>query len=206
MATKIKRVKRNRFSDKRTFYQNQRLIILILIFAFGIFLGAYLNKGIHSDSIKEMTDGLYLKLSSQSFFENYFLFVIPDIMLLACSIFLGFSLYGDAGLILIPFIKGLFIGLINGSLIKHYDVKGFLISLIFITLTNSLPVCSLIISCKENMLSSGELRQIVKGENIKKSELKITIIRSVILLLIIIISYLITLFIFMKLKTKISLP
>ena len=179
---------RKRIINKKALENNQRLIILVIMFCFGLYLGAHINKlsdSSLSENIKNMTENLITKRSAQSFLNSFISFLIPDILILILSLSLGISLAGEAGLILLPVFKGYTLGLICGSLILNYSLNGFYYALILIAVPSAFSVSAIIISCKENMLSSKELRSIVKGEKNVKPNYKMLLIRNLILIILI---------------------
>lgn len=186
MKKKSKLISKKRIINNEAIYHNQRLIILLLLFALGVFIGARLNKTAGTDiseQIKSMTESLISIRSSQSALNRFISFLFPDAVLILLSLFLGLSLTGDAGIILIPLFKGFSVGALCGSLVKCYELKGFFYIVVLLALPTALSVAALITSCKENMLTSKEIRQIINGEAKQALNIKMLIIRVIILFL-----------------------
>lgn len=133
---------------------NLRLFLLAAVFAAGILVGAAFLRNAGFTDISEkliyIADS-YKKLKcEQSFFQNFCYSMITEGLLLIMSVFFGFSAIGSPLVCVLPFVKGLGIGLFCGYLYSEYALHGLGYSMLLIVPAQSIANLTLIVSCNES--------------------------------------------------------
>lgn len=171
-------MKKRRFSkQKKSNYgyiikNNQKTIILIILFIIGISLGSFLVKNANAESlikIKELTESYINLRNSQSILKNFSSLLLTDTIFILFSIVFGLCLLGKPIIWILPVIRGIGIGLISGYIYNIYSVKGLAFCSLFLFLNNTISVLALIISCKESLLTVNELQSYVSGNKEMKA-------------------------------------
>lgn len=166
-------------------FENSRVIILIVIFAIGIIIGA---KGInsseaeHYNKIKDLLGSFALNRAGQGISVNFFDSLTGVGVYSAASLFLAFSLIGYPIILLLPLIRGMGIGAVFGYLYSTYGFTGIGYSLLMIYPGALFSVISLVLICNESCEYSKNAysKSVLNKGNFEKDETKYFIIRIII--------------------------
>ena len=152
------------------------IIMLIIIFFTGLLIGAYMIKNGENTFTSKIVESYtsFTEVSqSKSFTILFFkLFSIGSGVILLMY-FTGLCALGIPFVTIIPFIAGLFIGIISGFYYKHYMLKGLGYCMIIIFPSMILFCASMLIACKgsikmsRNMLNLLSMRRSQPQESFK---------------------------------------
>ena len=192
------------FKTNRRFNQNigiiksnEKLIILIFSFIVGIIFGSLTLKsgdGTLGTYLKNMTESSYQTTFSQSIIANTVSCFLPDFSAVLLSAIFGLSVIGEPIIWFIPFVRGLGIGLKLGYIYGTFKIGGLLYAVVYIILPSVISILAVIIACKENILTSREIRSrlSVKETSYEEINYKLIALRNIITTLMILAASLIT--------------
>ena len=134
-------LKRNFSKIKRTnvkefFIKNKLLVFLSIFLLFGIFFGAVLMK-LADEIVIKFINALFLsdfkERLSKPLLELFIASISSTFIFVLISFFMGLSMWGFILAPVIPFVRGICIGLCEGYLYSAYGLKGICFhSLIFL--------------------------------------------------------------------------
>lgn len=134
-------LKRNFSKIKRTnvkefLIKNKLLVFLSIFLLFGIFFGAVLMK-LADENVIKFVNALFLsdfkKRLSKPLLEVFIASISSTFIFVLISFFMGLSMWGFILAPVIPFVRGICIGLCEGYLYSAYGLKGICFhSLIFL--------------------------------------------------------------------------
>ncbi len=172
--------------NKKSVERNPRLIMLCIMLILGVFLGALSVKNtdsVYMPKIREIAENYIYSDQTNSVAEVFFSYISADSVFVLISAVFGLSLFGDPFLWIIPTFRGLGLGVIIGYLYKTYSLEGMLYAVLTVAIPNVISSLLMIVSCKESLLSSKEIRNSLK-ENRQLDFygfLKLFIVRNLIL-------------------------
>lgn len=189
---------KRRFKSSRSIYKkgilrnNEKLIILTFSFITGLICGALTVRTGHPlliDFINKLTGDSILAKGSQSVFNNFLAYFLPDFIAVIISCIFGLSVLGEPIICMIPLIRGMGIGLNIASIYSVYKSEGLLYALLLIMLPYSFSCASMIIACKENIITSRTIRKRLKSAQTDQAlDYKMYAVRTAVILLIVFIS------------------
>lgn len=179
---KFKRSKKNKYfvMSSKTFTEmkgNLRLFLLACAFATGMLAGAAFLKNTVTTSVGEevvyIADTYKNLKCNQGFLQNFCYSMLSEGILLLISVFIGFSAIGSPLICLLPFIKGLGLGLFCGYLYSEYGLHGLGYSLLLIVPAQSIANLTLIVSCNESCGFSYKIcKEGILSSTLRKEETK----------------------------------
>lgn len=131
--------------------ENSRLIILVLLFAAGIIAGAIIIKKDFEliSKTEELLAEYTLKRAGQGMLQNFKYSLLTNIIFIIFAVFLSFSLIGYPLIMIVPFLKGMGIGVVSGYLYSIYKFMGLGYSLLMIYPGAIFSVFGLLIICND---------------------------------------------------------
>lgn len=190
---------------------NQKLIILTVIFICGLFLGAIAVKNTSdtlADRLQILIENFCLVRSQQSIFVNFLsMFGTECIFLLPAMIF-GICVVGEPILWLLPLVKGMGIGIISAYLYSNHSLNGMLYFAVILLAPSVFSVAALLLGCKESILMTRDINRIlfVSNEHGGNTEfLKLYILRYIVLFASVLLSSGLGAFLTFAFSSKISL-
>ncbi len=176
----------------RKFFENSRVYILTLLFAIGIFTGAFvLNK--NSDLFAEITDIVEKYIFSrgqQGIADNFIDSLTVNLFFNISVLFCGFSLIGYPLIFWIPFLKGIGIGAFSGYLYSAYKITGIGYCVLTVYPSVIISTTAFVVSCNDCCeYSKNAFAKAIKGRGqFEKDETKIFLLRQMIFAGIIVLS------------------
>ncbi len=152
---------------------NKQIIVLVILFFTGLVFGSFSIKNQESVLIKRiiLTYMNYIK-SKQSLNEItvFFKTMLLSSSVIIFSYFIGLCAIGIPLIILIPFSTGAFLGIVSGYIYETYTLKGLGYCGIIIFPAAVLIVASILFSCKESMLMSKNMLNLLSQRHNDKYE------------------------------------
>ncbi|MEZ3497517.1 MAG: stage II sporulation protein M [Lachnospiraceae bacterium] len=166
---------------------NQKLIMLTLIFICGLFVGALTVKNTNAvlgASLKSLLENYYTARSGQSVLHSFLSVFGSECIFLLIAMLFGVCIIGEPILWLLPFVKGLGIGIISGYLYQAYTLQGMTYFSVYVLPSAVLASAALLLGCKESILMTRDLTRILlKGESNSGIDMfKLYILRYAVLL------------------------
>lgn len=163
---------------------NWLLILLIILFITGLIIGSFEIKSSTNIIIKKIIESFetYLKNINQFayisvFFNTFLISTIPLIL----AFFIGLSATGVPFVLSLPFLSGLFLGVISGYTYETYLLKGLGFCATNIFPSALITVAALILACEESMKMSKQMLMMCVELRIKKQiEVKKYCIKTII--------------------------
>ncbi|MBQ2676690.1 MAG: hypothetical protein IJF54_04755 [Clostridia bacterium] len=109
------------------FKKNRSLLIISLIILFGMVMGAWAISLCEDNAFYGVADvfkRFLAKRMDQSFFFTFLFCLISYLPMLICSYVFGLCIIGSPAAVIIPFTKGISMGLVSGYLYSVYSLKG----------------------------------------------------------------------------------
>lgn len=164
------RLKARRFDTKgyRDFIlQNGSLLVLAALLLLGMVCGALLVKGEFLTVLRldEMVKGFTSARQNQGFFVTCLASFLGILPFMALSIFLGLSSVGAPFIVLLPFVRGLGLGMISGFLYANMGLSGVAFAALILTPVNFLSSLAVILSCRQSLKLSVSLFGVVRPES-----------------------------------------
>lgn len=180
---KIKKI--NKLSKLKTFItQNKLLVFLSLVLLFGVFLGSNIEEFIKNQTLDDITSMFLNNFKNRVSQPIFYVFVssLSSIFLfILVSFFMGLSIWGFLFVPLVPFFRGLSIGLVQNYLYSQYGLKGLLFQLIVLFPGIFISSIAILLMSKESMLISQAFSNILifrsNSKHEKKSDLKTYIVK-----------------------------
>ena len=197
---KMKKIKNlNKMSKIKTFIkQNKLLVFLALTLLLGVFLGSNLEELLKNQTVESISTIFLNNFKSRASQPIFYVFVssLSSIFLfILISLFMGLSVWGFLFVPLIPFFRGLSIGLIQNYLYSQYGLKGILFQIVVLFPGFFISSIAILLMAKESMLISQvfsnnfifkSISKYEKNLNLKDYVIKIGIILSIALLSVIV--------------------
>lgn len=169
-----------RLNKLKTFItQNKLLVFLSLVLLFGIFLGSNIEEFIKNQTLEEITSMFLNNFKNRVSQPIFYVFVssLSSVFLfILVSFFMGLSIWGFLFVPLVPFFRGLSIGLVQNYLYSQYGLKGLLFQLIVLFPGIFISSIAILLMSKESMLISQAFSNILifrsNSKYEKKSDLK----------------------------------
>lgn len=191
----IKMKKINKLRKLKAFItQNKLLMFLSLVLLFGIFLGSNIEELMKNQMVENITSMFlndFKNRASQPIFYVFISSLSAAFLYILISFFMGLSIWGFLFVPLIPFFRGLSIGLVQNYLYSQYGLKGILFQIIVLFPGIFISSIAILLMAKESMLVSQtfssslvfkENSKYEKNVDLKDYIIKIGIILSLILL------------------------
>lgn len=190
---------------------NQKLIILTVMFICGLFLGAIAVKNT-SDTLAErlqiLIENFCLVRSQQSIFINFLSMFGTECIFLIPAMIFGICVVGEPILWLLPLVKGMGIGIISAYLYSNHSLNGMLYFAVILLAPSVFSVAALLLGCKESILMTRDINRIlfVSNEHGGNTEfLKLYILRYIVLFASVLLSSGLGAFLTFAFSSKISL-
>ena len=133
-------------------FENSRIYIMAIIFAVGIISGAILlsaETAVH-ERISDIIEAFSTFRADNGVLKNFINSLSVSILFIIINMFLGFSLIGYPFLLIIPFFRGLGIGVICGYIYSVHRLTGLLYSLMIIYPAEIISVLALMYACNSS--------------------------------------------------------
>lgn len=159
----MNRTNRYRKDRKRIagfFIGNWQLIVFFLLFILGIFWGSNIIKS-NSQQTQTLFDSVLSKYtaqrSGQTFFETVVNSLLPLAVLLLGVYFLGTTPFGMPAVFLVPFFRGIGLGVLSGYLYATNGLKGIAYCALTVYPPCVVAVTVLILCCVESYNMSSDM-------------------------------------------------
>ena len=169
--------------------QNKLLVFLSLVLLCGIFWGSNIEELTKNQTVENITSMFlndFKNRASQPIFYVFISSLSAAFLYILISFFMGLSIWGFLFVPLIPFFRGLSIGLVQNYLYSQYGLKGLLFQLIILFPGIFISSIAILLMAKESMLISQTFSNILifrsNSKFEKKSDLKTYIIKVGIIL------------------------
>ena len=169
--------------------QNKLLVFLSLVLLCGIFLGSNIEELTKNQTVENITSMFlndFKNRASQPIFYVFISSLSAAFLYILISFFMGLSIWGFLFVPLIPFFRGLSIGLVQNYLYSQYGLKGILFQIIVLFPGIFISSIAILLMAKESMLISQTFSNILifrsNSKFEKKSDLKTYIIKVGIIL------------------------
>ncbi len=168
-------------------HKNQKLIMLTMIFICGLFVGALTVKKINNDlgeSLKALIENYYIARCGQSVLHNFLSVFGSECVFLLVAMLFGVCIIGEPILWLLPFVKGLGIGIVSGYLYQTFTLQGLTYFSVYVLPSAVLAAAALLLGCKESILMTRDIARVLrKGESRSGTNMfKLYILRYAVLL------------------------
>lgn len=166
---------------------NQKLIILTVLFICGLFLGAIAVKNTNdtlAERLRMLIENFCLVRSQQSIFVNFLSMFGTECIFLVPAMIFGICVVGEPILWLLPLVKGMGIGIISAYLYSNHSLNGMLYFAVILLAPAVFSVAALLLGCKESILMTRDINRIlfINGEHGGNTEfLKLYILRYIVL-------------------------
>lgn len=188
----IKMKKTNKLRKLKAFItQNKLLVFLSLVLLCGIFLGSNIEELMKNQTVENITSMFLNDFKNRAFQPIFYVFIssLSSIFLfILVSFFLGLSIWGFLLVPLVPFFRGLGIGLVQNYLYSQYGLKGLLFQLIVLFPGFFISSIAILLMAKESILISKNFSNILvfrsnpkieKNTDLKNYIIKVGIILSI---------------------------
>lgn len=167
-------------------HNNQKLIMLTLLFICGLFVGALTIKNsqtVLGESLKSLVGNYYAVRTGQPVLHSFLSTFGSECIFLLFAMLFGVCIVGEPILWILPFVKGLGIGVISGYLYQTFTLQGLAYFSAFVLPSSVIASAALLMGCKESILTTRDLtRALLKGESHSGTEmLKLYILRYAVL-------------------------
>ncbi len=167
---------------------NQKLILLTVIFICGLFLGAIAVKNTNdalAERLQTLIENFCLVRNQQSIFVNFLSMFGTECIFLIPAMVFGICVVGEPILWLLPLVKGMGIGIISAYLYSSHSLNGMLYFAVILLFPSVFSVAALLLGCKESILMTRDINRILfadgdYGGNMEF--LKLYILRYIVLL------------------------
>ena len=143
---------------------NWIMLILVTLFFIGLIFGSFSVKNNNSFLTSIITELYSAYLSQKDTFSSVIIFMYTFLLSMTAvviSFFTGLCALGIPFIVLVPFVSGAVIGTISGFVYETYLLKGLGYCAIIIFPAAAISLVSLISSCKESLLMSGNMLSIL---------------------------------------------
>lgn len=167
-------------------HKNQKLIVLTIMLICGLFVGALTVKNtntVFGETLQSLVENYCVVRNGQSALNNFLSAFGSECIFLFPAMLFGVCIVGEPILFVLPFLKGLGIGVISGYLYQAYTLQGLMYFSTFILPASVIASAALLLGCKESVLMTRDLsRVLLKGESHDGTEmLKLYILRYAVL-------------------------
>lgn len=181
------RFPRNGRTKSAVIHNNQKLILLTVLFIGGLFAGALTVKNSDTalgESVKALIENYSAVRLGESVLHNFLSVLGSEAVFLLLAMLGGVCVVGEPILWLLPFVKGLGIGVISGYLYQTFTLQGMTYFSAFVLPSSVIASAALLLGCKESILTVRDLSRILlKGESHGGTELlKLYLLRYAVLL------------------------
>ncbi|MBR2869232.1 MAG: stage II sporulation protein M [Clostridia bacterium] len=164
--------------------KDSRIIILILLIAVGIIIGATVIKNNNEivDKVKYIISSYAMSRAGRGSAENFLNSLLVNLLFTGLSVFLSFSLIGYPFIMLLPFLRGVAIGTVTGYLYAEYGFMGLGYSLLMIYPSAILTMTALTVIFNESCIYSHNayLKAIAGKGQYEKNETRIFLAKQLI--------------------------
>ncbi len=159
-------------------------ILFLLLFISGIIIGAY-SSG-KAETIKDIAIQYLNFRKSIGFSEQFLKSVLVNVIFIAVSFFLGFSLIGSPMIYCLLFVRGMGTGAICGFLYSEYGFSGIGYAALTFFPSIVISVYSLMMSCKiSSAYSYNAFAKAIRGRGqYENAETKLFVFRQLICMII----------------------
>lgn len=149
------------------------IILLMIIFLIGLGVGAILLKTATESqqaTLKEITDGFIESRQSHTFISNLCSSLFSTSVFLIIAFFTGYFALGKPVAGLIPFFKGLGLGISMADIFSRYGKEGYLICLVLILPSALINSIAIIVASKEAAKNSAKIFSFLCGKEKDENE------------------------------------
>lgn len=166
--------------------KNSRVVILAILFTFGMIIGAMCTETNIINELSIHIKSYMATKSGQGILELFCNSMFSNIVFMALTVFLAFSIIGYPLIIWIPFLKGLGLGVVCGFMYVNYKLSGFGYSVLTIIPGATMSTFALVSACNYSCEYSKNayLKSVIGKGQFEKDESKIFLIRQFFLLVI----------------------
>ncbi len=160
---------------------NYRLLILLMIFVFGIVSGALCirrGEGEFLERLAVLMESYRITRSSQPFFVNCCNSLLINAVIQLCAAVSGFSALGAPFIMLLPFVKGVALGAVSGFLYSTHSLSGLGYCLVVLYPGNVIAAMSLFFACNESCALSKSIFGKVFSNTDKTEDLRVFALRQ----------------------------
>ncbi len=143
---------------------NWIMLILVTLFFVGLIYGSFSVKNSNNFLTTKITELYSAYLSQKNTFSTLLIFVNTFFLSMSAvvvSFFTGLCALGIPFIVFVPFISGTVIGTISGFTYETYLLKGLGYCAIIIFPAAAIALVSLISSCKESLIMSGNMLSVL---------------------------------------------
>ncbi len=152
--------------------KNWKMLFLTGVFILGTLCGVILNSTSSqtvSDKLASILKSYMEARNTESFFMGFLHSMLSSFILAVITFFMGLSSFSVPFIVLIPYIRGLGVGMLAGFLYSTYALKGVGYCMLMIIPYTTISVLALILCCRESMRMSIEISRVFKKNNAKSS-------------------------------------
>ena len=157
---------------KRYLKQNWRVLLMGLALVLGMCVGALLmrsNAFINVTDIKNMVNQFITQRSTQSFFVTLLYSFSTSLPILLVAYCCGLFAFGAPVAVLLPFYKGLGLGVISGYLYAHFGMQGVAFSTLIVLPSGFFSSLIYLAACREAFLLSTKLFRVFRDGSVHSS-------------------------------------
>lgn len=167
-------------------FENSRIYFMSVIFAVGLIIGAATlsSSSDYQGGIWGLIESYTVLKSEQGILSNFCNSFVASIIFVAANMFLAFSLIGYPFIILLPFLRGMGIGIVSGFLYSVYKLTGLGYSLLVIYPGAVVSTFAILLACNDSCeYSKNAYLKAIQGRGqFEKNETKVYLIRQLIFL------------------------
>lgn len=168
----------------RKMFENSRIYFMAIFFASGIIIGAATlsNASEFQREILGLIDSYTVLKSEQSILSNFCNSLAVGTAFIALNIFLAFSLIGYPFIMLLPFFRGMGMGIVCGFLYSAYKLTGLGYSILVIYPGAIVSTAAFLLACNDSCeYSKNAYLKAIQGRGqFEKNETKVYLIRQLI--------------------------
>ncbi len=168
----------------RKILENSRIYLMTAFFAAGMIIGAVSlnNESIIIEKISQIIESYTLLKSNQGILMNFCNSITVGAIFLLVNLFLGFSMIGYPLLLLLPFLRGLGMGLVCGYLYSAFKLTGLGYSILVIYPGAIVSTFALFMACNDSCeYSKNAYLKAIRGRGqFEKDETKVYLLRQLV--------------------------
>lgn len=165
---KVIKTKTRRALKNKVIKNNQKLFLLTVVYITGLFFGACTIKNLSGElsvSIQSLMANYYQVQTEQTIFQNFLYTLSSEFLILLIPFVFGLCIIGEPVMWFMPLLRGLGTGLISGYLYKNYSLSGMGYFAAVILIPTVLSSAVMIIGCHESILTTRDIRRVVKNNS-----------------------------------------
>ncbi len=166
--------------------QKKFLLLSVIDIAVGIAFGTILfisNNDYISSELFKYFISFETDFSSKSFAEIFFGFLAVNLVYITLVVIFGTSAIGKIPVVLLTLIKSVGIGALASYLFSEYGLQGLEYFMLVFFPGKVILLFSMVLLIQNSLLSSHKIRQVVGGNLSEKADIKLYLMRTLIILL-----------------------